>query len=46
MSLRDKLKSHARIGQGVDLYAKFGVTSNPFPSSSQTTNNPPFNIDR
>ena len=40
MSLRDRLKSEAGTPQAPDLYARFGVTANPFPASSQTSNNP------
>ena len=40
MSLRDKLKEQTTHGTAPDLYGKFGVTTNPFPSSGQTSNNP------
>ena len=45
MSLRDKIKAQdGVVAPGVDLYASFGVLGNPFPSSSQTANNPHFPV--
>jgi hypothetical protein len=38
--LRDRLKSEPGAPQAPDLYSRFGVTANPFPASSQTSNNP------
>lgn len=42
MSLRDRVRaaSAASDGEGRDLFRRFGVLNNPFPPSSQTTNNP------
>jgi len=41
MSLRDKLQHQG--GTAIpDLFSKFGVQTNPFPSSSQTSNNPHY----
>ena len=43
MSLRDRVKAAKADrggGGGRDTFKRFGVTSNPFPPSSQTTNNP------
>ena len=40
MSLRDRLKSEAGTPRPSDLYGRFGVIANPFPASSQTSNNP------
>jgi hypothetical protein len=40
MSLRDKLAAQSGTSGSPDLYAKFGVASNPFPTASQTANNP------
>ena len=44
MSLRDKLKTQTGTRATPDLYAKFGVIRNPFPSSSQTSNNPHYRL--
>ena len=39
MSLRDRLRD-LEDDRGYDLYEKFGILSNPFPASHQTTGNP------
>ena len=44
MSLRDKLKTQTGTSGAPDLYAKFGLSANPFPSSSQTANNPHYKL--
>lgn len=44
MSLRDKLKAEDRRPKAADLFSRFGVLTNPFPSSSQTANNPRFRL--
>ena len=44
MSLRDKLNAQGAGVQVSDLYSRFGVLTNPFPSSSQTSNNPHFHL--
>jgi len=44
MSLREKLKTQTGTPGTPDLYARFGVLRNPFPSSSQTANNPHFKL--
>src|SRR5665213_2790266 len=44
MSLRDKLKAKAGTNAGPDVFSRFGVTGNPFPSSSQTANNPHYKL--
>jgi hypothetical protein len=44
MSLRDKLKAQTGPNVTPDLYAKYGVVANPFPSSSQTANNPHYRL--
>lgn len=43
MSLRDRLKKEHPVRQGIVL-STFGVSSNPFPSSNQTTGHPHFPI--
>jgi len=40
MSLRDKLKLDVGSTKSKDIFNRFGVIGNPFPSSSQTSNNP------
>ena len=40
MSLRDRIKMAAREGAAERLYRKFGIASNPFPASNQTSGNP------
>ena len=42
MSLRDKIKNFSETGGGTDLYDRYGVISNPFPSSNQTSDNPHY----
>ena len=42
MSLRDKIKNLSETGGGTDLYDRYGVISNPFPSSNQTSDNPHY----
>jgi hypothetical protein len=44
MSLRDKLQEGAGPTASPDLYSKFGITVNPFPSSNQTSNNPHYRL--
>lgn len=44
MSLRDKLREQSGTQRLPDLFDRFGVVSNPFPSSSQTANNPHFRL--
>jgi hypothetical protein len=44
MSLREKLKSEDGSPKSSNLFARFGLTANPFPSSSQTANNPRFRL--
>jgi hypothetical protein len=45
MSLRDKIKAQdGVVAPAADLYGSFGVLGNPFPSSSQTANNPHFPV--
>ncbi len=44
MSLRDKIKAGAGRSAVPDLFTRFGVLSNPFPSSSQTTDNPHYRL--
>ena len=41
MSVRDKLRE-LRDDPGHELYDRFGILSNPFPASHQTTGNPRF----
>ena len=47
MSLRDRLikADKAATGGSKELVARFGVLGNPFPASSQTTNNPHLTAD-
>jgi hypothetical protein len=48
MSLKDKLKAQGGASAApADLYATYGVLNNPYPSSSQTSNNPrhPLAVD-
>ncbi|GAA3714587.1 hypothetical protein GCM10022268_24140 [Sphingomonas cynarae] len=40
MSLRDKLKSKDGKPKDLGLFKRFGILTNPFPSSSQSANNP------
>ena len=40
MSLRDRLRELDDDDRGRDLYEQFGILSNPFPASHQTTGNP------
>jgi hypothetical protein len=42
MSLRDKLKSSVSAAGARELFSNYGVLSNPFPASSQTSNNPHY----
>ena len=42
MSLRDKIQNFSETGGGTDLYDRYGVISNPFPSSNQTSDNPHY----
>jgi hypothetical protein len=44
MSLRDKIKEQGGTETSTDLIARFGMLSNPFPSSSQTANHPHYPI--
>ena len=44
MSLRDKIKEQEATTKVSDLFERFGVLSNPFPSSSQTANNPHYRL--
>lgn len=45
MSLRDKIKNFADDSLGrTDLFSKYGVESNPFPSSNQTSDNPHYKL--
>ena len=43
MSLRDRLRTQGE-SKIRDLYSRFGVDANPFPSSSQTANNPHYSL--
>ncbi|MBU3887731.1 hypothetical protein FM996_00625 [Methylosinus sporium] len=40
MSLRDKLRAQSAAGRASELFSRFGVLSNPFPSSTHTAHNP------
>lgn len=40
MSLRDLIKSESREDAANRMYERFGMTSNPFPASNQTSANP------
>lgn len=40
MSLRDKIWKPENVDERLRLYEKYGVVANPFPSSSQTSDNP------
>ena len=40
MSLRDRIKAAPRTRAAVRLYRRFGIASNPFPASNQTSGNP------
>lgn len=40
MSLKDKLALATQPAQAQDLFVRYGVLQNPFPSSSQTADNP------
>ena len=44
MSLRDKIKAQIGTSGPLDLYARFGVRVNPFPTASQTANNPHYRL--
>lgn len=46
MSLLEKISGHG-AAHGLSLYERFGVLSNPFPSSNQTSENPhlPLEVD-
>ena len=44
MSLRDRLKAQEGRKPNSDLYSRFGVLTNPFPSANQTANNPHFRL--
>ena len=44
MSLRDKIENIAEDSTGADLFSKYGVVSNPFPSANQTSDNPHFRL--
>ena len=45
MSLRDRLREARRSSQTSGLFERFGVLANPFPSASQTSNNPHYPRD-
>lgn len=40
MSLREKFQASTGAVTKRDLYSRFGITANPFPAASQTSNNP------
>ena len=40
MSLRDRIRKAPREGAAERLYRQFGIASNPFPASNQTSGNP------
>ena len=40
MSLRDRIREASREGAAKRLYEQFGIDSNPFPASNQTSGNP------
>ena len=40
MSLRDRIQKAPREGAAERLYGQFGISSNPFPASNQTSGNP------
>ncbi|WP_454702033.1 hypothetical protein [Agrobacterium burrii] len=42
MSLRERLKTAQRTQRSVDVFSRYGVLTNPFPASNQTSNNPHF----
>ena len=44
MSLRDKLSAGDGTVKAPELFSRFGVLTNPFPSSSQTANNPHYRL--
>ena len=44
MSLRDKIRNITADTAGADLFSKYGVVSNPFPSANQTSDNPHFRL--
>lgn len=44
MSLRERLNSPGGVAQTDNLFTRFGILSNPFPSSSQTANNPHYKL--
>ena len=45
MSLRDRLREADRQNAGESLAARFGVLANPFPASSQTSDNPHYETE-
>ena len=45
MSLKDEIRKLKEVDEGLRLYEKYGVVSNPFPSSSQTSDNPHYAIE-
>lgn len=45
MSLKDKLRQQGGSGGAPQIFTKFGVAGNPFPSANQTSNNPHFRTD-
>lgn len=46
MSLRDKIQNFRETGGGTDLYERYGVISNPFPASNQTSDNPHYALGK
>ena len=42
MSLRDKIQDIGEALQGTKLYERYGIVTNPFPSSNQTSENPHY----
>lgn len=44
MSLLDKIQATVQGSPGNALFSKYGVMSNPFPSASQTSDNPHFEV--
>ena len=40
MSLRDRIRKAPKEGAANRLYSRFGIASNPFPASNQTSGNP------
>lgn len=45
MSLKDKLRQQGGGGGAPQIFTKFGVAGNPFPSANQTSNNPHFRTE-